>query len=63
MALTAWVFEQLHARAPLIELRLLRHPMVLTGDVCAIVLRVVMYMNLSGIVGELVSTIFHTSPA
>jgi len=49
IALTAWVFEQLHASAPLIDLRLLRHPMVLTADVCAIVLGVVMYLNLSGI--------------
>jgi MFS family permease len=37
-ALTAWVFQQLHARAPLVDLRLLRHPMVLTADVCAIVI-------------------------
>jgi MFS family permease len=49
VALTTWVFQQLHASAPLIQLRLLRHPNVLTGDVCAIVIGVVMYMNLSGI--------------
>jgi|GEM_PF-3274730 len=49
IALTTWVFQQLHASAPLIQLRLLRHPNVLTGDVCAIVIGVVMYMNLSGI--------------
>jgi MFS family permease len=48
-ALTAWAFQQLHAQAPLIELRLLRRPMVLTADVCTVVLGVVMYMNLSGI--------------
>jgi MFS family permease len=48
-ALTAWVFQQLHARAPLVELRLLRHPAVLTGDVCAIVLGVAMYLYLSGV--------------
>jgi MFS family permease len=48
-ALTAWVFQQLHARAPLVELRLLRHPAVLTGDVCAMVLGVAMYLYLSGV--------------
>lgn len=49
VTLTAWVFRQLHARAPLIELRLLRHPPVLTGDACIIVLGVMLYMNLSGV--------------
>lgn len=49
VALTVWVFQQLHARAPLVELRLLGHPAVLTGDVCAIVLGVAMYLYLSGV--------------
>jgi MFS family permease len=49
VALTAWVVQQLHARAPLVELRLLRHPAVLTGDACAVVLGVAMYMYLSGV--------------
>ena len=48
-ALTAWVFQELHARAPLIELRLLHHPTVLTGDVCTVVVGVVMYSYLSAI--------------
>lgn len=47
VALTAWVFQQLHAHAPLVQLRLLRHPAVLTGDVCAIVLGMAMYLYLS----------------
>jgi MFS family permease len=49
IALTAWVFQQLHARAPILELRLLRHPTVLTGYVCTVVVGVVMYSYLSGI--------------
>jgi MFS family permease len=47
--LAGWAFQQLHAPAPLVELRLLRHPAVLTGDGCAIVLGVAMYMYMSGI--------------
>jgi predicted MFS family arabinose efflux permease len=47
--LSAWVVQQLRARLPLVELRLLRHPAVLTGDGCAIVLGVAMYMYLSGV--------------
>jgi MFS family permease len=49
VALAAWVVQQLHARAPLVELRLLRHPAVLTADAFAIVLGVAMYMYLSGV--------------
>lgn len=49
VALTAWVFQQLRSGAPLVELRLLRHPAVLTGDGCAIVLGVAMYMYMSGV--------------
>jgi MFS family permease len=49
VAIVAWVFQQLHASSPLVELRLLRHPAVLTGDVCAIVLGVAMYMYMSGV--------------
>jgi MFS family permease len=48
-ALVAWVFQQLRASAPLVQLRLLRHPAVLTGDGCAIVLGVAMYMYMSGV--------------
>ncbi len=47
--LAAWIVQQLRTAAPLVELRLLRHPAVLTGDGCAIVLGVAMYMYLSGI--------------
>ncbi len=46
---TIWTLQQLRARAPLVELRLLRHPAVLAGDVCATVLGVAMYMNLSAV--------------
>jgi MFS family permease len=45
----AWTVQQLRARNPLVQLRLLRHPSVLTGDVCAMVLGVAMYMVLSGV--------------
>jgi MFS family permease len=48
-ALTAWVFQQLRATAPLVELRLLRRPAVLTGNGCAMVLGVAMYMYMSGV--------------
>jgi MFS family permease len=47
--LVAWVFQQLRAQAPLVELRLLRHRAVLTGDGCAIVIAVAMYLYLSGV--------------
>ncbi len=49
VALAAWVAQQLRAPAPLVELRLLRHPAVLTGDVCATVLGVAMYLNLTAV--------------
>ncbi|MGF7236055.1 MAG: MFS transporter [Frankia sp.] len=49
VALTAWVFQELRADTPLVELRLLRHPAVLTGDSCAIVLGVAMYMYTSAV--------------
>ena len=49
LILVGWVFQQLRASAPLVELRLLRHPAVLTGDGCAIVLGVAMYMYMSGV--------------
>jgi MFS family permease len=42
-----WAVQQLRTPAPLVQLRLLRHPAVLTGNVCATVLGVAMYMNLS----------------
>jgi predicted MFS family arabinose efflux permease len=44
-----WGVQQLRAEAPLVELRLLRHPAVLAGDVCATVLGVAMYMNLAAV--------------
>jgi len=49
VVLVTWVFQQLHARAPLVELRLLRHPAVLTGNGCATVLGVAMYTYLSSV--------------
>ena len=49
VVLSVWVRQQLRASAPLVELRLLRHPAVLTGDGCALVLGVAMYMYLSGV--------------
>jgi predicted MFS family arabinose efflux permease len=49
VVLAAWVLQQLHARAPLVELRLLRNPAVLTGNGCAMVLGVAMYTYLSGV--------------
>lgn len=47
--LAAWGVQQLRVGSPLVELRLLRHPAVLAGDVCATVLGVAMYMNLSAV--------------
>jgi MFS family permease len=47
--LAFWVFQQLRTRAPLVELRLLRNPAVLTGNGCAIVLGVAMYTYLSSV--------------
>jgi MFS family permease len=49
VVLGGWIVQQLRAKSPLVELRLLRHPAVLTGDACAIVLGVAMYMYLSGV--------------
>jgi MFS family permease len=50
-----WTRHQMRTATPLVELRLLRHPAVLTGDVCATVLGVAMYMYLS-MVTEFVQT-------
>ena len=47
VVLAARVVQQLRTQSPLVELRLLRHPAVLTGDGCAMVLGVAMYMCLS----------------
>ncbi len=49
LALGAWVFQQLRAPAPLVELRLLRHRAVLSGDGCALIVAVSMYLYLSGV--------------
>ncbi|MEV0282254.1 MFS transporter [Streptomyces sp. NPDC050610] len=43
-----WAVQQLRAGNPLVQLRLLRHPSVLSADACAMVLGVAMYMVLSG---------------
>jgi predicted MFS family arabinose efflux permease len=49
--LAVWSAQQLQSAnsAPLIDLRLLRHPTVLAANACAIVLSVAMYMDLSGV--------------
>ncbi|MQA11958.1 MAG: MFS transporter [Pseudonocardiaceae bacterium] len=44
-----WAVQQLRTENPLVQLRLLRHPSVLSGDACAMVLGVAMYMVLSGV--------------
>ncbi|MFE7115203.1 MFS transporter [Streptomyces sp. NPDC057654] len=43
-----WAVQQLRTRNPLVQLRLLRHPSVLSADACALVLGIAMYMVLSG---------------
>jgi MFS family permease len=45
--LAVWVRHQLRTAAPLVELRLLRRPAVLTGNACAFVLGAAMYVYLS----------------
>jgi predicted MFS family arabinose efflux permease len=47
--LAVWARQQLRTESPLIELSLLRHPAVLAGDACAMVLGVAMYMTLSAV--------------
>lgn len=49
VVLGVWVAQQLRTAHPLVELRLLRHPAVLAGDICAMVLSVAMYMNLASV--------------
>ncbi|MFF4948220.1 MFS transporter [Streptomyces chattanoogensis] len=46
---TVWAVQQLRAGNPLVQLRLLRRPSVLSADACAMVLGVAMYMVLSGV--------------
>jgi len=48
--LSLWVAQQLRARAPLVELRLLRHPAVLTGNTVGLVQGVAMYINISTVI-------------
>jgi predicted MFS family arabinose efflux permease len=49
--LVVWSVQQLHRSnsAPLVELRLLRHPTILAADACALALMVAMFMDLSGV--------------
>jgi MFS family permease len=47
--LLGWGVQQLRVTAPLVDLRLARHPAVLSADVCATVLGIAMYMYLSGV--------------
>jgi MFS family permease len=49
LLLVFWAVQQLRSRTPLVNLRLLRHPAVLTGDACALVLGIAMYMSLSAV--------------
>ncbi len=49
LLLALWARLQLRTATPLVELRLLRHPAVLTGDACGLVLGVTMYMYLSAV--------------
>jgi MFS family permease len=55
--LAVWSAQQLRASnsAPLVDLRLLRHPAVLAADTCAFLLIMAMYMDLS-VVTEFVQT-------
>jgi predicted MFS family arabinose efflux permease len=55
--LAGWSGQQLRAgnSAPLVELRLLRHPAVLAADTCAFLLIMAMYLDLS-VVTEFVQT-------
>ena len=47
--LLIWGAVQLRAPEPLVDLRLARHPAVLSADVCAAVVGIAMYMYLSGV--------------
>jgi MFS family permease len=47
--LAIWGVVQLRAAAPLVDLRLARHPAVLSADVCAAIVGIAMYMYLSGV--------------
>lgn len=45
--IAAWAVQQLRARMPLVDLRLLRHRTVLTADASAFMLGIAMYVNLT----------------
>jgi MFS family permease len=47
--LTGWTVQQLRAIHPLVQLRLLGNPSVLSGNACALALGAAMYMVLSGV--------------
>ena len=47
VVIAVWVVVQLHVPTPLVDIRLLRHPAVLTANVCAFVLGAAMYLFLS----------------
>jgi MFS family permease len=47
--LAIWGALQLRVAEPLVDLRLARHPAVLSADVCAAVIGIAMYMYLSGV--------------
>ena len=47
VALAAWVVSELRVAAPLVDLRLMRHPAVLTANVTGLVLGLAMYLGIS----------------
>ena len=49
VAFFLWGLQQLRVDEPLVDLRLARHPAVLTGDIVAAVLGIALYMYLSGV--------------
>jgi MFS family permease len=55
LLLVTWLTHQLHTTAPLVQLRLLLHPTVLTCNVCGSVLAIAMYVVLPTII-EFVQT-------
>ena len=50
VTLVGWVWHQLHTTTPLIDLRLLRHPTVLTANVTGIIAGTGMYMLMSMVI-------------
>jgi predicted MFS family arabinose efflux permease len=49
VVLGVWARQQLRTESPLVELRFLRHPAVLAGNICGAAVGVAMYMHVSGV--------------